>query len=78
MATETHDAGGATGYIIHHLTSLSAGEGFWTLHLDTLFFSVFLGGMFLFAFKTAAEKVTSGVPGLLQNIVETLIEFVDT
>ncbi len=78
MATETHDAGGATGYIIHHLTSLSAGEGFWTIHLDTLFFSVFLGCLFLFAFKIAAEKVTSGVPGLLQNIVETLVEFVDT
>lgn len=30
--------GGATGYIVHHLTPLSVGEGFWTLHLDTLFF----------------------------------------
>lgn len=34
MSTE----GGATGYIVHHLTPLSVGEGFWTLHLDTLFF----------------------------------------
>jgi F0F1-type ATP synthase membrane subunit a len=34
MSTE----GGATAYIVHHLTPLSVGEGFWALHLDTLFF----------------------------------------
>ena len=28
----------ATGYIIHHLTNLKVGEGFWTVHVDTLFF----------------------------------------
>jgi F-type H+-transporting ATPase subunit a len=78
MATEAHAAEGATGYIIHHLTPLSAGEGFWTLHLDTLFFSVVLGVLFVWFFKTAAEKATSGVPGLAQNFVEMLIEFVDT
>ena len=32
------EEGGATAYIVHHLTPLSVGEGFWTLHLDTLFF----------------------------------------
>ncbi|WP_026223728.1 F0F1 ATP synthase subunit A [Methylosarcina fibrata] len=78
MATEAHAAEGATGYIIHHLTPLSAGEGFWTLHLDTLFFSVVLGVLFVWFFKTAAEKATSGVPGLAQNFVEMMIEFVDT
>ncbi|MGZ8200380.1 MAG: F0F1 ATP synthase subunit A [Methylosarcina sp.] len=78
MATEAHAAEGATGYIIHHLTPLSAGEGFWTLHLDTLFFSVVLGALFVWFFKTAAEKATSGVPGLAQNFAEMLIEFVDT
>jgi F-type H+-transporting ATPase subunit a len=77
MATEAHAVEGATGYIIHHLTPLSAGHGFWTLHLDTLFFSAVLGGLFIWFFKTAAEKATSGVPGLMQNFVEMLIEFVD-
>ena len=77
MATEAHAAEGATGYIIHHLTPLSAGEGFWTLNLDTLFFSVVLGAVFIWFFKTAAEKATSGVPGLAQNFAEMLIEFVD-
>lgn len=73
MASE----GGATGYIVHHLTPLSVGEGFWTLHLDTLFFSAFLGGLFVWFFKLAAEKATSGVPGPIQNFTEMIIEFVD-
>jgi len=78
MATEAHAAEGATGYIVHHLTSLSAGHGFWTLHLDTLFFSAVLGGVFVGLFKRAAENATSGVPGALQNFAELLVEFVDT
>lgn len=72
MATE-----GATGYIVHHLTPMSVGEGFWTLHLDTLFFSALLGGAFVLFFKTVAEKATSGVPGVMQNCAEILFEFVD-
>jgi len=69
---------GATGYIIHHLTPLKVGEGFLALHLDTLFFSVALGSLFIWFFKSVADRATSGVPGLAQNLVETLIEFVDT
>ena len=78
MASQTHDAGGATGYIVHHLTPLSTGEGFWALHLDTLFFSILLGAAFLFIFKNAADQATSGVPGKMQNFIEMVIEFVDT
>ncbi len=74
MASE----GGSTGYIVHHLTPLSTGESFWTLHLDTLFFSAVLGALFIWFFKTAAEKATTGVPGLAQNFAEMMIEFVDT
>jgi F-type H+-transporting ATPase subunit a len=81
MATEAaeavHGSGGATGYIVHHLTPLSVGEGFWTFHLDTFFFSAVLGFFFLVLFRKAAIQATTGVPGLLQNFVEMLIEFVD-
>mgnify|MGYP000441521940 FL=1 len=77
MASEAHASEGATGYIVHHLTPLTVGEGFWTLHLDTLFFSALLGGLFIWFFKVAAEKATVGVPGLMQNFAEMLVEFVD-
>ncbi len=69
--------GGTTGYIVHHLTPLSVGEGFWTLHLDTLFFSAVLGGLFILFFKTAADKATADTPGFSQNLAEMLVEFVD-
>lgn len=68
----------ATGYIIHHLTNLKVGEGFWTIHLDTMFFSIALGSFFLWLFMKAAKSATSGVPGPLQNLCEILVEFVDT
>lgn len=78
MASEAHGGGGATGYIVHHLTPLSVGEGFWTVHLDTLFYSAFLGIVFLAVFRKAAENATAGIPGPLQNFAEMLVEFVDT
>lgn len=68
----------ASEYIVHHLTNLTAGEGFWTLHLDTLFFSIALGGTTLYFFHKAAKHATVGVPGKFQNFVEILVEFVDT
>ncbi|MCK5830341.1 MAG: F0F1 ATP synthase subunit A [Methylococcales bacterium] len=73
MASE----GGSSGYIVHHLTPLTVGEGFWTLNIDTLFFSAVLGALFIWFFKSVAERVTTGVPGLAQNFAEMLIEFVD-
>lgn len=78
MSSESHEAGGATSYIVHHLTPLSVGHGFWTIHLDTVFFSLLLGSIFLFVFKAAADRATSGLPGDIQNFAEMLVEFVDT
>ncbi|AEF24436.1 MULTISPECIES: F0F1 ATP synthase subunit A [Pseudomonadaceae] len=51
--------------------------GFWAFHLDTLGISVVLGLIFIFLFKAAAKRATSGQPGGLQNFVEVLVEFVD-
>ena len=67
-----------TGYILHHLTNLRIGSGFWALNLDTLAFSVILGGGFLVLFRTVAVRATAGVPGSLQNFIEILLEFVGT
>jgi F-type H+-transporting ATPase subunit a len=51
--------------------------GFWAIHVDTMFWSIGLGAMFLFLFYKAASKATSGVPGKWQNFVEMVIEFID-
>lgn len=74
-----------TNYIQHHLENLSfnlktmefGAGGFWTLQLDTLFFSFLLGCVFLLVFRRVAKVATEGVPGKLQNFVEMIIEFVD-
>lgn len=67
-----------TGYIVHHLTNLTIGEGFWAINIDTMFFSISLGALFLWLFMKAAKSATSGVPGPLQNFCEILVDFVDT
>jgi F-type H+-transporting ATPase subunit a len=72
-------------YIQHHMHNLEwnvltgawGSGGFWTLNVDTLFFSCLLGVVFLFGFVWAARHATSGVPGRWQNLTEMLIEFVD-
>ena len=51
--------------------------GFWAIHVDTLFWSVLLGALFLYYFRGVAKKVTTGVPGKMQNFVEWIVEFVD-
>jgi len=68
----------STEYITHHLTHLKVGEGFWTLHVDSIFMSVLMGVLALGLFWAAARKATSGVPGKGQAFVEMVVEFVDT
>lgn len=71
-------------YVQHHLQQLAynmksltpGSQGFWSLHLDTLGVSIFLGLVFLVLFRWVAVKAVVGVPGKLQNFVEILVEFV--
>lgn len=51
--------------------------GFWAIHVDTMFWSIALGALFLWLFRKAAAKATSDVPGGWQNFVEWTIEFID-
>ncbi|MCP1728234.1 F-type H+-transporting ATPase subunit a [Natronospira proteinivora] len=73
----TYDSPG--DYIDHHLGHWVIGdpESFWSFHMDTVLFSTLLGAIFFLIFFMAARKVTSGVPGKMQNFLETVIDFVD-
>jgi F-type H+-transporting ATPase subunit a len=77
MAAEAH--GPTAGeYIIHHLKHLQAGSGFWTVNLDSIFYSIVLGVLGCFVLWRVAKSVTSGVPGRMQAAVEFLVEMVDS
>ncbi len=62
---------------IAHGAAEAKAMGFWAIHLDTMFWSIGLGALFLFFFYKAASKATSGVPGRWQNFVEMIIQFID-
>ena len=81
-------------YIEHHLTNLTCGKtpegwtcdpykveqmGFWAFHVDSLFWSIFLGGLFILFFKIAMPKKTdaASAPTGAQNFIEMSIEFVE-
>ncbi len=52
--------------------------GFMAIHVDTMFWSIILGVLFLYLFRKVAKNATSGVPGGMQNFVEWIVEFVDS
>ncbi len=51
--------------------------GVWAINVDTMFWSLTLGFVFILVFFMAARKVTTGVPGTLQNFCEISVEFVE-
>ncbi len=80
IMAEEEASGGVTGYIKHHLTHFTVDTGhgaFWSIHLDSIFFTLLLSFVFILVLSMAARRATSGVPGKLQAAVEMLVEFVD-
>ena len=63
-------------YIHHHLSYWTVGEGFWSLNVDTLLFSLGLGTLLFFALFFTARRATSGVPGRWQNFVEFILSWI--
>ena len=51
--------------------------GVWAINVDTMFWSLTLGFVFILVFFMVARKVTTGVPGTLQNFCEISVEFVE-
>ncbi len=51
--------------------------GFWAIHVDTMFWSIILGVLFLWLFHKAAKRATSGTPQGWLNFVEWVVDFID-
>ena len=80
---------GSAYYISHHLQNLQAckvdGEwvlnecagNFYAVNLDSMFWSVFLGLIFVFFFRKAAASSSAGKPTKWQAAVELVVEMVD-
>jgi F-type H+-transporting ATPase subunit a len=76
-------------YIQHHLQNLQVcrdhGEwvwnhcagNFWAINVDSMFFSVVLGLLFLYVFRKVAKNATTGRPGKLQTAIEYVVQTVD-
>lgn len=79
MSSENEHALTSQEYISHHLHHLqsSSEHSFWVFNLDSLFFSIFVGVLFLGLFYFVGRKATTGVPGKLQCAVEMIFDFVD-
>jgi F-type H+-transporting ATPase subunit a len=77
-------------YIGHHLQNLQVcrvdGEwvwnecsgNFWAINVDSMFWSVLLGLVFILIFRRVAKNAERGVPGRFQAAIESVFEFVDT
>ncbi len=73
--------GGIGGYIKHHLQNNTAQimdeGGFWTVNVDSVFYTLLTAFLFIWFFRRVAKKATSGVPGKTQSLIEMVIKFVD-
>ena len=76
-------------YIQHHLQNLQVckvdDEWMWNhcagnpmaINVDSMFWSVLLGVVFIWMFRSAAKKSSSGKPGKFQAFVEIVVDFID-
>ena len=78
-------------YIQHHLQNLQVcrtdnGEWLWNhcagnpvaINVDSMFWSLFLGTVFIFLFRFSAKKVSIAEPSKFQAGVEIIINFIDS
>ena len=61
-----------------HNSDEAAQMGFWAVNVDTMGWSLFLGALFFFIFRSVAKKVTSDAPTGLKNYIEAAVEFVES
>ncbi|MGI9238830.1 MAG: F0F1 ATP synthase subunit A [Woeseiaceae bacterium] len=92
MAAEGgHGAKTSSEYISHHLQNLQvckaeSGEWVWNhcagnpiaINVDSMFWSVLLGLVFVVLFRSVAKQASVGKPSKFQAAVEIIVEFVDS
>lgn len=91
MATEgMTPADNPVGYIQHHLWNLKLdlsnmqmlhmGEkgSFWTINLDTMFFSWLTAGIMMFFAYRVGKNLQTETPSGFQNVVESIVDFVSS
>jgi F0F1-type ATP synthase membrane subunit a len=67
----------ANEYISHHLSHCTVDSPIGIIHIDSVFYAVFMAVLFLFVFYRFAKKASSGIPSKGQSFIEMIIEFVD-
>ena len=67
----------ADKYIAHHLSHCTVDTFLGPIHVDSVFYAVFMAVVFLLTFFLFARKASAGVPGKGQSFVEIIIEFID-
>ncbi len=79
----------ADEYINHHLQNLQVcrdhGEWVWNhcagnfmaINVDSMFYALLTGFLFIWIFSRVAKRATTGVPGRFQAFIEIIIEFVN-
>ena len=60
-----------------HSGEEAAAMGFSAVHVDSLGWSIGLGGLIMLLFWRMAKKASSGVPTGMLNFVEMIVEFID-
>ncbi|MEM8563165.1 MAG: F0F1 ATP synthase subunit A [Pseudomonadota bacterium] len=71
----TIQEGGA--WVMAHSADEAALMGFNAIHLDSIGWSIGLGIVFCWIFRSVAKKAETGVPSGVVNFVEMIVEFVD-
>jgi len=91
MAEAGHGPQTSGDYITHHLQNLQvckdeSGQWVWNqcagnfgaINVDSMFWSVALGLLFVVLFRNVAKKTSADKPGKFQAFVEIVVDFVDS
>lgn len=62
---------------LHFLNTNDNIHSFWILNIDSIFFSLILGSVFLLVFGKIAKNITSEMPNTFQLSIECIIQFIE-